>query len=354
MAGEGLAFLFNRLVKEDEAPEIPVLGDLGERAVQALSGGNPNAMERLDVAQQLRAEGGDIVSSTLGPPRAFAKLDPGPAAKVPDFRQVLARAERNGNTIYEELQGDSVIASAVADWNDVVTDIAGSAKAGLAKAGRAVNFAAEWVSPTWDATPGKRTIEDTIDEIIFDPNSALAPLEIMALGATSTSKAAVSGVKFLAKKIGWNVDDFVKAKRAIKLTGREPVAAPAAKVVEGFAHDVGGASAEAIARKAGGTRFFRVNPAGRVTPVLTNAEDAALRAGRDVVVRVTPSGEKVVEGGRVVGQRVQDAIQTLKPGKARSFGPTKTVTLDLGKKAADEDAFLKSLGVQPGRGPKPR
>jgi hypothetical protein len=263
--------------------------------------------------------------------------------------RLVDRAKDHGNTIYEELQGNSVVASAIADWRDVAKDTALGVKEDL-------DTVAAWASPTIDATPGKHTLEDTIDEFIFDPATELAPLDLIGLGVASTSKAAMKGIRHAAKKVGFKVDDIVRGGRKAKEV--VPVKAVPAKrtgqAVEGFSHARGGASVEQMARDAGGTVFYRVNPAGKAVRVIGNAEDAALRAGRDAIVKVLPDGSSHVEAGQVLGKRMQDAIFALKPGKARDVSKAKTVTLDLGKKATDEEDFLKSLGVQPGRGPVPK
>jgi hypothetical protein len=94
--------------------------------------------------------------------------------------RLMQSAVRNGNSIYEEIQGGTIVDRVQQDLQelgpilaDTMKGVKGDVKKGIALA-----------SPTIDASPGKRTIEDTIDEIIFDPKSPLAPLELAALGIT--------------------------------------------------------------------------------------------------------------------------------------------------------------------------
>ena len=256
---------------------------------------------------------------------------------------LMKKAKENGNTIYEELQGNSVVASAVGDWNEAIK----RTKAGVDKA-------AALISPTIDATPGKRTIEDTIDEFIFDPRSNLAPLELFALGAGSASKAAVKGLTATARKLGWKLPGA--SKRIVRgvadplvrsaPTGKAPKVTT--RVVEGLKHDVGGASIESMNREARGELAYRVTRSGKATPILQNAEDA-VAGSADAIVRVVPGKGFQVQSGNLVGRRMQDAAGKLKPGKVRDLGPAKTHRL---KSAADDDDFLKSLGVTLGKGPQ--
>lgn len=261
---------------------------------------------------------------------------------------LMKKAAENGNTIYEELQGNSVIASSVGDWNEA-----------LKKAKKGVDKAAALISPTIDATPGRRTLEDTIDEFIFDPRSNLAPLELFALGASSTSAAAAKGLTAAARKMGWNVSEFVRGGRTVKGVA-DPVVRKAGKVTkkpvatvrEGFQHDVGGLSPESFHRDATGTKFFKIDRAGKATPVIQNAEDAgSLLINKGVpghaIVKVGPRGSQL-EGGALANRAMQTTFDNLKPGKIKDVGETVTHTL----KSADDDVdFLKKLGVRIGKGP---
>lgn len=61
----------------------------------------------------------------------------------------------------------------------------------------AIDKAAAWISPTIDATPGRETFEDKIDRFIFDPQSNIAPLEILLWGS---GKAGVQALKAAGAK----------------------------------------------------------------------------------------------------------------------------------------------------------
>lgn len=128
--------------------------------------------------------------------------------------------------------------------------------------------------------------------------------------------------------------------------GKKAAGKGAAKVAEGFTHGRGGASIEAMARDAGGTRFFKVDRAGKATPVLSNAEDAAMRLDpTEALVRVTPNGEQIVEGGQVVGKRMSDAIGKLTPGASRDVG--EAAVHNIGDETIDSTLdFLSKLGVE--------
>ena len=119
-----------------------------------------------------------------------------------------------------------------------------------------------------------------------------------------------------------------------------------AGVMAGMKHAGSAASPEAFSRLAAGTRFFKVNRAGKVTPMLdvASVDNIGRLPAGEAIVRVSPNGERVVEGGQVAGKAMQDALEGLTPGKARSglHGPA----TDIGDEGV-EDAmeFLRSLGV---------
>lgn len=273
-------------------------------------------------------------------------------------KSLVTRAGERGHSIYEELQSGDVIKDAIADWNDIIVDTAkGSAKD--------AEHIFKLLHPTLDAQPGRHTLEDVIDPIIFDPQSNLAPLEMMALGMQSGTKAAAKGIAWAGKKMAWKVDDMYRGIRGGEKVAKEaaeevakivpkavPKRQPSATVLEGMQHAQGGASPESISRRAAGVRTYRMNRAGVATEIPQGGEDAAARMG-EAIIEVVPGQAPWVKTGKVVGKTMQDAMGTLKPGKVRDVSKAKTVTLDLAKDMADEDEFLKSLGVQGGRGPKP-
>jgi hypothetical protein len=118
-----------------------------------------------------------------------------------------------------------------------------------------------------------------------------------------------------------------------------------AGVMAGMKHAGSAASPEAFSRLAGGTRFFRVNRAGTVTPMLDVAAVDNLANAGEAIVRVSPNGEAAVTGGQVTGKAMQDAIAGLRPGKARNVASRGAE--DIGSEGVDDAIeFLRSLGVE--------
>ena len=132
------------------------------------------------------------------------------AARGSFISSLIKSAAEKGNSLYEELQGPSVLNNAVADWNFAVKDAVKETGKDIGKAigtsAKRIGRMVEFISPTLDATPGRRTVEDAIDEFLFDPKSPIAPLELMALGSVSGSKHALKGAIAAGKKVGIKVD----------------------------------------------------------------------------------------------------------------------------------------------------
>ena len=283
------------------------------------------------------------------------------------LRDLMNQAKENGHSIYEELQGGSVIRSAQADWNGAIGVLADTLEA----TGKDIEHLFKVVHPTIDSTPDRHTLEDVIDPIIFDPQSSIAPLELMALGVSSTSRFAAAGAKAAARKVGFMIDDAIGLRRAASEGTKAIVkeAAPAvakrvddvvevtskakSKVVEGMKHSQYGASPEAMAREARGEIFYRISPSGKATQIISGGEDAAMKAAertKDAIVRVVGKGNYVPEGGAM--NAAQDAAAaTLKPGKVRDITAKTHKLIDEPLDEAEE--LMRSLGIQPGRGPKP-
>jgi hypothetical protein len=158
--------------------------------------------------------------------------------------RLMQSAVRNGNSIYEEIQGGTIVDRVQQDLQELGPILADTMKGVKGDVKKAIALA----SPTIDASPGKRTIEDTIDEIIFDPKSPLAPLELAALGITSTSRVAAKGAREAFKKLGWKADDIIQKSSKLR-KGKLVLQQPRA-VTEGVARRVG-VKAGATGTKAG-------------------------------------------------------------------------------------------------------
>ena len=135
------------------------------------------------------------------------------AGRANFLSNLIRQAKKQGNTIYEQLQGNSVIQSSLADWAEVAKDA-------MKGAGKEVEHGLALLSPTIDATPGRHTIEDTIDQFIFDPKSPIAPLELMALGSVSGSKAALDGVADATVRVARGIAAKTAKSPALTKVGR--------------------------------------------------------------------------------------------------------------------------------------
>lgn len=137
-------------------------------------------------------------------------------------------------------------------------------------------------------------------------------------------------------------------QRAVDLGGKTSMLGTVGpKNIGAMKHAAGAASPEAFKRLAGGTRFFRVNRAGKATPMLDVSDvDKAAKAVRpgEAIVRVSPNGEQIVEGGSVANRAMQEAIEGLRPGAARNVDSG--VHQLHGEGIEDAIDFLKSLGVE--------
>jgi hypothetical protein len=171
--------------------------------------------------------------------------------------------------------------------------------------------------------------DSPLSAALFDALATILPEPVgMVSGPVKAAKAAASTGKVL-KKVG------------------SPLSGKSGKALAGFAHDQGGASIEAISRRA---EFWKIGRSGNITPVIQGGEDAAMAAGKDAIVRMTPDGNPVIEGGSLANKKMMDAFNQLP-----AFGTQKTQFVDDVSKAtthfleddsADAADFLKSLGVE--------
>ena len=117
------------------------------------------------------------------------------------------------------------------------------------------------------------------------------------------------------------------------------------KAIGGFAHSAGQVSPENIKRAA---EFWKITKAGKILPMLkAGAEDAAMTS-KDVIVRMTPDGIPVVEGGTVtpaiakaLNQIPKFGTQAVKEGKK-----VMSSVRELVDGGGDIRKFLKDLGVE--------
>ena len=225
------------------------------------------------------------------------------------------------------------------------------------------------LSPTLDASPGKDTIEDKIDNFIFDPHSPTAPLDLIpGLGGGAQAIDSVFGAFGKIKGImdkGFEIAKIGRKSRSKPLTaglsktdelvksvarGRKvgaPLEGKSGEALAGFAHDQGGASIEAISRRA---EFWKISRSGKLTPIVQGGEDAAMSAGQNAIVRMTPDGNAVIEGGALANKGMIDAFKTIPDFGAQKLQRVREVadatTHFLADDGADVADFLKKLGVE--------
>jgi len=272
------------------------------------------------------------------------------------LNMLIDEAAAKGNTIYEELQGDSIIKSAEANWNEVAAIATDTFKGSVEDAEHLFKV----IHPAIDASPGRMTLEDKIDPILFDPDPNVGPLQLMGMGLASSSAAAAAGAKHVARQVGFKVGGLFNAHRTVKAAQAVDEVAPRAaglvddgvtKVVEGMSHAQGGASTESMQRAARGVRYYKFK-GGRAELLPQGGEDVAAQAG-ELVAQVDGKSSFFKEVGRRVTKADEDLLATLKPGKARDVGKANTVALDLAEDAAKNKDFLDDLGVGVGQGPRP-
>jgi hypothetical protein len=118
------------------------------------------------------------------------------------------------------------------------------------------------------------------------------------------------------------------------------------KALEGFKHGAQG-SIEENFREAAGTLFYRVDRAGKATPIPKGVDAKATRS--DAVVQVNADNSRTVIDGDVMSFQQEQAINALEPGEVRDLG--ESVVHELVDEPLDETAaFLAELGVESGEG----